>query len=192
LVSTTAFVGVIAGPAEAVPVQWSVGVGGNGHYYDFVRDRGITWTDASAAASSSSFLSTPGHLTTITSAAENAFVFSSFNTPSSDFRLAWLGASQPAGELVAADNFTWVTGEPFVYTNWASGEPSDSLVPGAEQYLQMLGLGASGSMGVWNDDENAADPSTFLTGYLVEYPVPEPATAGLALLGLLCIAGRRS
>ena len=53
-------------------VQWSVWDGGNGHFYEAVAvPAGITWTEASEAANAAG-----GHLATITSEAENSFVFS--------------------------------------------------------------------------------------------------------------------
>src|SRR4051795_2608709 len=43
------------------PVQWAVASGGNGHWYAFVSDPGVTWTEAEAAAETSG-----GYLATIT------------------------------------------------------------------------------------------------------------------------------
>src|SRR5438552_3502023 len=54
------------------PVTWSVAAGGNGHSYQvFGAPGGISWSMSSFIATSAG-----GYLATITSAAENAFVFS--------------------------------------------------------------------------------------------------------------------
>src|SRR5688572_4259498 len=56
---------------EAAPVVWNSGPGANNHTYEAVLvPGGISWEDAEAAA-----VSRGGHLASITSADENAFVF---------------------------------------------------------------------------------------------------------------------
>ena len=52
--------------AEAAPIQF-----GNS-YYEFVPDESITWSEASAAASGSTFMGVNGHLATVTSSAGRA------------------------------------------------------------------------------------------------------------------------
>jgi cysteine-rich repeat protein len=53
----------------------------------------------------------------------------------------WLGTSDAAVE----GSFTWVTSEPFAYSNWAAGEPNDS---GGEDCAELYGP-ANGF--AWND-----------------------------------------
>ena len=65
---------VLGGNAAAAIITWEVDDGGNGHAYEFV-DEHLIWTDAKAAAETRSYLGVQGHLVTLTSAAENEFVF---------------------------------------------------------------------------------------------------------------------
>ena len=58
-----------------------------------------------------------GHLATITSPEENEFVYSMLCD--NNVKRAIFGLSSPDGE-----NWSWITGEPFEYSNWGNGEPS--------------------------------------------------------------------
>jgi hypothetical protein len=130
----------------------------------------------------------PGwHLATITSAAENAFVFDLVdNNPdfwnccfSGNSQGPWLGGFKSGSNV---GDYSWVTGEPFVYTNWGPLEPF-----GNGDRMSLFGY--QGPLGpYWNDA-----PDTFPTlGYVAENsspvaPIPEPSTIGLALLGFVAI-----
>jgi hypothetical protein len=122
-----------------------------------------------------------GHLATIESAAENAVV----NTvrlecpPGCSYGGSiWIGYS----DAVVEGTWVWVTGEPTVYTNWASGEPNN--LGGVEDYAHI------GASGYWNDIANTQS----LSGYIIEYDTvgttPLPAAlplfaSGVGALGLL-------
>ena len=75
-----------------------------------------------------------GHLVTIGSQEENDFVHGLMGT-------GWIGASDKDEE----GTFAWVTGEPFGYTNWNSGEPNNA--GGNENAGKML------EDGQWNDND---------------------------------------
>ena len=60
--------------AQAVPILWS---GNNNHYY-FIRTN-ITWHNAKIEAESLTYMGVSGHLVTITSVSENAFINTTFN-----------------------------------------------------------------------------------------------------------------
>ena len=138
-----------AGP---VAVEWPISAGGNGHYYEAVLvPEGISWDDAKAAAEAKG-----GHLVTITSEAENEFVY---NLVAGDDRYwfidaynngngPWLGGYQPEGSPEPAGGWTWITGEPFSYTNWDINQPDNSQ--GTENRLDFLGTGTLKSP-KWND-----------------------------------------
>lgn len=59
-----------------------------------------------------------GHLATISSAAENKIARTFVNNSK------WLGGFEDVSlEAKGTGNYTWLTGEPFTYSNWAEGEP---------------------------------------------------------------------
>ena len=138
---------------------------------------GISWGDANAAAVGSGW-----HLAVITSAAENAAVYNNLVLPAGgiDYWGYWIGGYQnPITEPVATNGWTWVTGEPWSYTNWNAFEPNDFYGPGSEQVLEMI-IGN----GKWNDGGD------WIAGYIAERSaVPEPTTMLLIGSGLIGLAG---
>jgi hypothetical protein len=148
----------------AVPV-----LGPGGHYYDVISAGGIDWPSADAAANALSYLGLPGHLVTITSPVEDAFVDGL--RAGLGFGEVWAGGFQsPITETTPTAGWTLVNGEgafPGVtsaspYASWAGGEPNDNYGPASEQYL---GIGLFGLGGGWNDEGNL----DLIGGYAVEY-----------------------
>jgi hypothetical protein len=128
---------------------------GTGHYYEYVVvPAKITWTAARTQAAARSYSGCPGHLATITSAEENAFLSS---LPGLAYDV-WVGGFQPDGSLEPGGNWQWVTGEPWSYTAWCNICPNNQ--GGAENSLTLQGFQAR-----WND----VTGSYPLEGYLVEY-----------------------
>jgi len=110
----------------------------NGHSY--YRSTGsMTWTDARQACANMG-----GYLVTVTSAAENNFIFGLW--PS-----GWIGLT----DEVVEGQWRWVTGEPYSYSSWNPGEPNNS---NNEDYVQFVGGGK------WNDL-----PNNFSLPYVIEF-----------------------
>ncbi len=95
-------------------VEWPLNEGGNGHYYEVILvPEGIDWQAAYNAANAAG-----GYLATITSQAENDFVYSlasintAFWTPGRGETSIgpWLGGFQPDGSPEPDGNWQWVTG----------------------------------------------------------------------------------
>jgi hypothetical protein len=116
----------------------------NGHSY--YRSTGsMYWTDARQAC-----LDMGGHLVTVTTSAENSFIFGLW--PS-----GWIGLT----DEVVEGQWKWVTGEAYSYTSWNPGEPNNS---GNEDYVQFVGGGK------WNDLPNGyALPYVLEFEYIVTY-----------------------
>lgn len=185
--------------------------GPGGNYYGLIVDPGITWARANDLANVLSFQGCPGHLVTITSSAEDAFVLGMI-TDWQQAQLAsqpqsfwasefWAGGFQAPDELVATEGWTWVNGEgsfpgangQAVYANWSGGQPDDYPSPGNEQYLG-LGLLDFISPPTWNDEGNPR----IIAGFVVEYEcesVPEQGAltwcAALTLGGLVLLGTRK-
>ena len=123
----------------------------NGHEYELI-STAVTWTEAKSTCEGLG-----GHLATANTAEENQFIYDYLVQPADHY--AWLGASNAnAGGI-----WTWVTGEPWLYSNWSSGEPNNYC--GNEAYLHMY----KNKTDAWNDQ--ADDGSC--TGYGLMYPVCE-------------------
>jgi hypothetical protein len=116
----------------------------NGHSY--YRSTGNAfWTDARTACANMG-----GHLVTITSAAENTFIYNLW--PS-----GWIGLT----DEVTEGTWRWVTGEAYSYQSWNPGEPNNA---GNEDYIQFVGGGR------WNDlPNNQALPYVLEFEYVVDY-----------------------
>jgi len=173
--------------SSAEPVQWRV----NGHYYEAVLvPGGISWDEADAAATAAG-----RYLAAVTSEEENEFVFGLVDSPEfwipttgrpSDLG-PWLGGFQYPPTPVSRDNWQWVTGEPWSYTNWSPGNPDD--FGGSDQdklhFLAPEPLGGRSSY--WNDMEGVDTGFGVPIAYVTEW-VPEPSTLVLLGVGAACLS----
>lgn len=125
----------------------------NGHTYMLVEtSASLTWDQAQAAARGMG-----GHLATVTSAEEQAFIASTF--PKVKQGRYWHGAYQtpPSPETDPSGDWHWVTGEPWAYTHWFPGEPNDDH--GHEDW------GMFWHEAMWNDCKGTCDSR----GYVAEF-----------------------
>jgi hypothetical protein len=144
-------------------VQWDTASGGNGHWYKAViNTNGLNWTQADLLAHTEG-----GHLATIGSDAENQFVFSLINSPEFFSGSGYngsgpaIGGYLPDGAPAVDVGWSWETGEAWVYSNWAPGQPDDSSETRTHYW--------SGSQGVPSSNWNNISPTdSNLGGYVIE------------------------
>ncbi len=158
---TGVLLGLITSNVLAERLQWKVEDGGNGHYYEGF-DASVIWSEANNLAKALG-----GHLVTITSDAENRWVFDNVGK---------IGYFLGATDALEEGKWTWITNEEWVYDRWASGEPNN--YGGNENFLTYHNTPYA-----WNDIPGNHKAK----GFIVEYendgsstqPTPEtckPAT----------------
>jgi hypothetical protein len=129
-------------------IEWSEADGGNGHTYGLLPSE-LYWIEAYDTAASYVIEDNTGYLATVTSAAENSFIVDSVIAGiinPSVLDAFWLGAFD-----ADYDDWVWITGEPWLFTNWTDGEPVPSHL-GIEDAVLMWGAqaGSHGNPGTWN------------------------------------------
>lgn len=141
------------------------------HYYEYVQDIGITWTDAKIQAESRTYYGLQGYLATITSPDEAKL------SGEQAAGAGWIGGSDTETEgiwkwMTGPEKGTvfWtggITGSTTNYANWNNSEPNNL---GNEDYAHITapGVGINGS---WNDLSNIGELSGNYQpkGYIVEY-----------------------
>jgi hypothetical protein len=137
------------------PVTWQQTAGGNCHAYALISSA-KTWNEAKADTETQMYNGKIGHLLTITSAEENAFVVN--NVTSS-------GAFWTGGYRTSVGPMSWVTGETYSYTNWLSGKPDN-----ASSTTAAIAFG-QGSPGKW-DDYYLTDKLYYLIEFDIDCALP--------------------
>jgi hypothetical protein len=172
--------------ATAAPTVWDVSSGGNGHSYEVIAaPAGISWDNARSAA-----LAAGGDLASITSAAENSFVFALTDSNAYwylyDGHIAigpWLGGRQVGGPEPAG-GWTWSNGDAFAYTNWAPGQP-DNTSGEDRLHFHVIDGTPTGRGPTWNDLQN--NGGVLPHAYVVEF-IPEPSGV-MIVLGAAAVMG---
>ena len=107
----------------------------NGHIY-MIYEISLVWSEAKTYCENLN-----GHLLTITSESEQDFINRLLSKCQNSYY--WTGAS-------FNNNWGWITGESFDYTNWADGEPNN--VEQQENYIHIYANPPESSdFGKWND-----------------------------------------
>ncbi|HEY1685139.1 MAG TPA: hypothetical protein VGG19_10275 [Tepidisphaeraceae bacterium] len=187
--------------AIPAPAAWNLGQwyqGANGHYYSVQQITGtaVSWSIARAEAES---LTSPDgqrvDLATLTSAAEDQFVFAGINlqaywtlTSSDNDNGPYLGGNQTDKNDEPAGDWAWVTGEAWNYTNWAPNQPDN--VKNYEDWLNFYSSDPTPEDN-WNDTDDITNAPTkpYVVDYYVAESLPEPAMISLLAIfsaGMLC------
>ena len=178
----------------------------NGHYYQkYTNLGGLTesWQDLNTFATSQG-----GYLVTVTSQMEHDYLYTNFvsGSPSINHNVLGNYSTYLTGGFLNDNNqWSWITGEAFSYTNWYQGEPNGQSVITLCNVVSNVNWG-----GKWADefkvytDWGMQNPYTL--GFIVEYnsnptapgnnAVPEPSEwAAMGLLGAgllgLVVRGRK-
>ena len=104
----------------------------NGHTY-WVSNEPALWTDAKILCEEQG-----GHLITISDASENDIATNAAISVSGDCHIGF-------SDFDSENDWIWVTGEPYIFSNWASGQPDNA---NNEDYGEIL------ESGFWNDGTN--------------------------------------
>jgi hypothetical protein len=146
-------------------------VGPTGNLYEAVASASISWDDARLAAAQSTWFGVSGHLATITSPQEDAFLEQL--RVQAALREIWVGGFQAAGQATTGDGWSWLNDEGAIppdnsgpdFANWflPTGEPNDQ--DGVENDQENhLTIGFFGQPG-WNDELDDGR----VNGYVVEH-----------------------
>jgi hypothetical protein len=158
-----------------------------GEHFYMVVPGAITWEDANSAADRGATIDGTyyrGHLATITSSEENAFVYDLLTEKVGSGSRGWIGAYQLPDQSGVSEGWQWVTGETMTdYTNWdpgsgdspipspndaggpESGDPPTTTVPNpnyygleddSENYMEMRGKG------YWDDLGGTINNSSYV------------------------------
>lgn len=126
----------------------------SGHCYELVPSRNTNYAQAQAAAEARTLGPLKGHLLTLSSQAETDFLVANFSIGG-----YMVGAYQDRSSPTYSEpggGWRWTTQEPFTYTNWFPGEPTNT--GGGEDITSFH------ANGKWNDFYDGD-----FAGYIVEY-----------------------
>lgn len=170
------------GRSDSPRLRWA----GNGHLYQVI-DSNVSWSAAKADAQARG-----GHLVTITSAREQAWIKRTFVDGNGTHGSLWIGLYQdqkPARRAWPPDaRWHWLTGEALVYANWSPDQPDDwwsSEEDNQENYGEMwVNRWASllGKQAYWNDLASTPPSGWQPDGHLVEWDRVPPDPGEVPLL----------
>jgi hypothetical protein len=131
----------------------------NGHSYQRF-DTAIDWNSAKTACAALG-----GHLATITSQAENDWIYGNLLNGAGIPSSFWLGGTDSDQEGV----WKWITGESWEYKNWCPNEPNNAC--GGQNYVHIFSS-QHPTPRCWDDSGGPGCYSTALYSYICEWDSP--------------------
>ena len=154
----------------------------NDHAYAVISGR-ITWVEARDEALTLEYDGIQGHLATLTTEAENNFVWEELG---GNLKHYWIGGEQTGSPEEPTGGWSWVTGEAWEFAHWFS--PAELNNSGGKQHYLSFWSGPGGN---WMDARNDWGGAK---GYVVEFSsqaVPLPAPIWLLAFGIIGLVGIR-
>ena len=141
------------------------------HFYEYVAEDGITWSNARIEAQNKTFYGLKGYLATLATeeeailAGEQAIGTGWIGATDETVEGVWKWVTGPEGESVFWNGN--VNGSTPNYANWNNNEPNNDL--GDENYAHITDP-SIGIRGAWNDLPNIGGVNKYAPkGYIVEY-----------------------
>jgi hypothetical protein len=146
--------GLSGGAGGGGPLTECTAFGPDATYYSVTQHCYLVVHDMATFADARTHCSSLGaHMVTLSSQDENDFVWSL------DTNEHWIGATDGKGpKEIGPGTYSWVTGEPFTYTDWSAGQPNASTTScgdangGGDCYEHCAFQWSGGDKGgEWND-----------------------------------------
>jgi len=164
--------GSLASTVQGDPVQWTVGEGGNGHWYEGIACQDFcTWQEARDSA-----IAMGGDLASVNTEGENDFIFSVIAKNEAlwfNFQGVTVGPYLGGYQNINAPDYSepnggwyWADGSSFdSYTAWNEGEPGNSCGGLPENFVNYMGFGSPSML--WNDIGDECHGG--LAGFVIEW-----------------------